>query len=166
MAKWKAILVETPDLAAFTAAIRTGLPEVVEAPQQDFKSFVASWRKSPEIIVKVEDKAGLISAFTGVESNWSRGNTATPEDIFMFLTRGTSVRYATMDTTFRPKTRKGLISSGGGGGERDPLYVSRLVPRDGIEARDIEEAVAEKNKNKVKLKLQALVELAAKQSRL
>jgi hypothetical protein len=164
VAKWKAITVDVPRPNVFIAAVRTGLKGVVEDPKKDFESFVRTWRKSPKIIVKVEKKADELSAFTGVESDWSSGKAATPEDIFMFLTRGTSVRYATMSSNFKAKTRRGVISSGSGGGDRDPFFIGDTNP--GIEAREVEEAVRNKNEKKVLKQMETLMETAARASQL
>lgn len=169
MAKWKAIKVDVPNKRAFVGNVRSNIKKAVEEPKKDFESFVAPFSGSskPTIIVKnTPTRSDEIGAFTGVESSWSKGQKAKPEDIFMFLTRGTSVRYATMDESFRSKTRRGRISSGGGGGRRKPLYITRDVPRDGIDARDIEEAVAKKQKKRVIKDIENVVKRAAEISKL
>ncbi len=100
------------------------------------------------------------------------GKDASPEDIFMFLARGTKVRYATMAgrgigrDPFVAKTAVRRIVSGPGGGQRDPLFVDRRVPNPGIDAREIEEAVHDKNKSEVEKEMQTVIETAAEDSNL
>lgn len=59
----------------------------------------------------------------------------TEDKVYFFLNYGTVVRYATMHPRFRPKTNPGSLRSGRGNPPYDPIYVSRKVPRSGIQAR-------------------------------
>lgn len=146
VARWKAILASPPNSTAFFGTLEAGFPKLLKTSQGDFENFVGPWRDSPEIILKRKRTRQKLSVFTGVESSWSKGKRAKPEDILMFLARGTSVRYATMPFDFSPKTSYRVINSGPGGGGRDPLYVNTSEPKPGISARDIEEAVYDKRK--------------------
>lgn len=55
-------------------------------------------------------------------------------DIWRYLDEGTSVRYATMTSDYRAKTRPGYLVSYTGAGRL--AYVSKKVPRAGIEPRN------------------------------
>lgn len=165
MTKWIPITVDVPkNLGVFRAVLEEQMDEdVVKEATKDFESFVSTFsaKNKAKIIVKTESKVKEISVFTGVRSNWSKGKTANAEDKFMFLARGTSKRFATMSPSFRAKTRKGLIRSGGGGGTRTPLFVNTAKPQKGIEARDIEETVFKNTQSGIVKKMQLAINKTA-----
>ncbi len=145
------ITVNLPRRSVDMAFMKKGLMKIMEEPQSDFEQFVATWRPKnrPKIILEVKDRPKSLIAFTGVKSNWSKGKKATSEDKFMFLARGTSKRHTWMHPKFKPKTRRGQIRSGAGGGDREPVRLSKKPIAPGIEARDIEKAVKNKRKQKI-----------------
>jgi hypothetical protein len=146
---WTPILARLPKRKLPDTYIRKELKKLVKPAQQDFKSFVGTWDHKPKILRTVEGKRYRYVAFTGVYSRWSKGKKAKPEDIFMFLARGTRVRYATMSSDFKAKTKKRVIRSGPGAGKK--LFVNPMNPQPGIEAREIEDTVRKKRQLKIKL---------------
>ncbi len=162
---WIPITVKVPkNLGAFRAVLAKEMDDdVVSGATEDFEAFVSTFSSAnkAKILVETKIKVNEMSIFTGVKSNWSKGKKANASDKFMFLTRGTSKRYAKMSSTFKAKSRKGVIKSGGGGGQRTPLFVNASIPQNGIEARDIEEAVFKKNKTKIVKKMQLAVNKAS-----
>lgn len=97
-----------------------------------------------------------------VEINVSGGNfgvtVSTDSDVYFWLDQGTSVRYATMTEDFKAKTRvRNLNSRGGTGGL---AYVSRRVPRDGIEARQWTDYIMETRFPKFSASLQKAINRA------
>ena len=68
----------------------------------------------------------------------------TTEKPYLYLTRGTRVRYATMTPGFMAKTKVGVLSSGVGKG--GVLFISRKHPRPGIKAMGYEELVVDEMK--------------------
>lgn len=71
----------------------------------------------------------------------------TVEKPYLFLTRGTRVRYATMTPGFIPKTGVRVLGSGPGAG--GVMYISKKHPRPGIKAREWEEMVTEEMNKKM-----------------
>jgi hypothetical protein len=61
---------------------------------------------------------------------------------FAYVEGGTSVRYATMTRNFSPKSRPGSLRASPGAGGR--AYVSRMVPRRGIVARNFTTTIVNK----------------------
>ena len=60
----------------------------------------------------------------------------TDDLIYFFLTRGTSVRYATMTPNFQSKTVPGRLSTRGGRG--GVWFINKRQPRPGIKARNFD----------------------------
>lgn len=151
MSKWIPITVKLPKAGVSELYIKQMLEKAVEPAKEDFEKTAATFspKNKPEFKTKVTKTIKGYRVFTGVESNWSRGKKANKNDKYMFLTRGTSVRYATMSPDFRAKTTKGVIASGAGGGKRNPLYVSTANPQPGIEAREFEETIVKKRKRQI-----------------
>lgn len=54
---------------------------------------------------------------------------------YKFVDKGTEVRYASMNKGYKAKTHVGKLYSYGGAPGNRVMYISRLVPREGIEAR-------------------------------
>lgn len=167
---WQAILVNIPKKGRFQDELAERLPGTVNIAKLDLEDFVANWRASsrPKIKIKLKKEKNRISALAGVESNWTQGQKAKPQDILMFNTRGTDVRYATMDTSFRAKTKYRVVKSSGGSGRgtRDPVYISKDFPQPGIQAREIEEAIYDQRRGQIIKKMQEAVKLASKKAKL
>ena len=61
------------------------------------------------------------------------------DEVFWYLNDGTDERWAVMGTGFTPKTRVGILKSGSGAGNPDPVMRGRRhmkAPKPGIEARN------------------------------
>jgi hypothetical protein len=149
MSGWIPIRAKVPKRGLPNAYIRRELSELLKEPQKDFSDFVRPWKEKPTIRRRVDVKKYKFTGFTGVYSHWSKGKEATPEDKLRFVARGTKVRYATMSYDFIPKTKKGVIRSKKGRGRL--TCVSKMLPRPGIEARDIEKTVWKKNRRAIKV---------------
>lgn len=145
MSIWRAIFAKTPSYSTFISELEKNATEPLKTSQEDLEQFVSTWEKKPKIKLKAKKKRGNIEVLAGVESKWTKGQKAKPEDILMFLTRGTDVRYATMSSDFIAKTSYRNLASGTGRGGK--LYVSLSQPRSGIKAREIEELI-KKNRSK------------------
>jgi len=167
--KWKAIKADVPSKTVFKATINEGMLKVVDSPRKDLETFVGTWRaeSKPKIqqkLDKSESALGNIIAWTGVESDWSQGKKANANDKLMFVARGTSVKHVIMPDHFKPKTSYRNVNSVSVRGNRDPKVVSKMISYPGIEAREIEEEIAEKHKTEIIAKLHALVLLASRKS--
>lgn len=147
MSQWTAIKAKPlPDFSAFISDIEPEVKKAIEPARDDFNDFIGTWDHKPTIILETERRGNKIDFFTGVKSSWVKGSKATPDDIFMFLARGTDVRYARMTNPFKAKTQKGIIKSGKGVGGR---LTRTKTPQPGIDAREIEKTVRMKQKSHI-----------------
>jgi hypothetical protein len=94
------------------------------AMKSDFEALVSTWQHNPGFKMTVGYRGGDLFA-----------SVVTSDDIFRYLDEGTGVRYATMRTDFVAKTTPGALSSGKGANPK-PRYISRMMPRPGIQARN------------------------------
>jgi len=139
MAKWKQIKInKIPDVDKFVTEVANNITSTLKPAQDDLNQFVGTWKHKPKIRLDKKKKINSIEAFTGVISNWTKGSTPKPEDLLLFVTRGTDKRYVQLTHDFVPKTKKGVIRSGPGQGG---VYRKSNVPYPGIEAREIEQTI-------------------------
>jgi hypothetical protein len=115
------------DTESMLRAIENTLDGAAKDIKIDFDVTTQTWRTRPDFTIDKSEGRRLVS---------------TDNEIYGYLDRGTSVRYATMSGDFAPKTRSGFIGSNAGRG--GVLNVSRLHPRPGIEARKFAEAIQKK----------------------
>ncbi len=94
-----------------------------EAIKRDLEATTATWQQHhPRFFVDVNYGGGQ-----------ARIHVYTNDVIWGYLDRGTAVRYATMSNNFIPKTTPFALSSRGGRGYKK--YVSKFLPRPGIQPR-------------------------------
>ena len=156
---FKAILAGKPNRQKFMNILEDEMYYVGELPLQDFELITDTWWNQPNFFIEVTSEKNVIETFVGVISHWTKGQPAEPEDIFMFNTRGTSIRHALMSSDFSPKSKKGLIGGFVGNGEL--LRVSKDIIQPGIEAREHEQTVAKKEAKPMARKIQAALLHAA-----
>lgn len=89
-----------------------------------FRQTTAYWRHKPDFEYKIETMGDVMTL-----------TVYTDDKIYGYINYGTRVRYATMSKDFQSKTNPGSLRSGRGKNP-DPVYVSKKVPRAGIQARD------------------------------
>ena len=116
------------------------LVELANGIKMDFEATTRTWQHRPEFII---DPTGQRGVYTG-------------DPIYRFITRGTSIRYATMTPNFQPKSRRRVIGSSPGAGGL--AYVSRRIPRPGIQAREWEEAIRDKWRSKFPVLIQRAID--------
>ena len=145
---FKAILAKPPNINKFKSDLLKDLKKAGEPPKKDFEKTTQTWDNKPAFKIDTKDYNTRIELFVGVESTWRKGQKAKPEDIYMFVTRGTSVRHALMSPDFSPKTRKRVIGSSSGRG--GVIRVSKALRLEGIDGREFEQAVTDKNKDPLK----------------
>ena len=97
----------------------------------DYQRTVETWIDRPKFTKEVEIHGDTITMQVGTEDR-----------IYLFIDKGTKVRYATMSPDFKAKTRPGILGSGRGAG--GVLFVSKKHPRPGIEARRFSDTIQEK----------------------
>lgn len=115
-----------------------------------------TWEHEPKFIEEFKEtiKEMVGSALTSGEGS--------KENPYPFITKGTSVRFATMTPDFSPKSTKRTIGSGGGRG--GVAYIDTRRPRPGIEAREFEEEIKKREQPKFEKRGQAAMDKAAAQS--
>lgn len=111
----------------FERVIELSLDEVTASIIVDFKVTTQTWNH--KVIWQTMKEKGIRQVYTD-------------DRIYFFLNFGTRVRYATMSSNFRPKSRVGAIRSNKGSGGL--LYISKRRPRPGIAARKWDEAIQKK----------------------
>lgn len=118
-----------------TDGIRKGMRAVLEAHadkvKRDLESLTSNWNHDPKIKVEVR-----------IDNESGTARVTSSDDVFGYLNRGTSVRYALMSPDWKSKTRPGSFRSGSGSGrvlyigKRKPWRKSRKRwPRAGIKGR-------------------------------
>lgn len=108
-------------------AVENTLTMTAKAVKVDFDTTTRTWKDQPEFTIEKAPFQRIV---------------ATDSDIYRFVTRGTSIRYATMMPGFAPKTAVRLIGSMAGKGSK--AFVSKKHPKPGIKAREFEEAISDK----------------------
>lgn len=127
---------------------------------RDFEETVSTWDDKPTWVDEVR------ATSEGVEGKWvtiaGDGRPATPEQIYLFVSRGTNVRYATMTNDFVPKTQPNVLVPGPGRGGL--AFVSRFAPHVGIEARGWEQLIKRRRERRAQALLRKAMADGAKQS--
>lgn len=114
-----------------SALVLNVLKKYAKRIEEDYQTILADWNHdvTPDIEMKYE-------------GNEARVVVTIDDEIYGYVSGGTSVRYATMSRDFSPKSIPGWIGSTAGSGEL--LFVNRNYPRPGIEAREFEQAIKDK----------------------
>ena len=160
MSSFKPIIAKVPNIQSFRNTLKTELEKAGKKPKKDFEATTRTWDGKPDFQIKVSENGNKIELFVGVESNWSKGKKANVNDIYMFVTRGTSERHALMSPDFSPKTKKRVIGSSSGRG--GVVRVSKDIHLDGIDAREFEEEITKKNKKPIQKDVEKSLETSAK----
>lgn len=127
----KAILANPFDINSFENKINRVLNKVTIEAQTDYQRFAGSFDSiMPKIQVIEEDDGNLVIP----ERNYDG-------QILSYVVSGTSIRYATMEPEFTPRTRRGSLNVGPRTG--GVAFVSKGVPHAGIEARDTHQLLAD-----------------------
>lgn len=113
-------------IATVTYRLTAAMRQYAEKIKQDLENSVRTWNTPVEFHIVIDKLGDEFSMAVYTES-----------EIFRFVNDGTSVRYATMTPDFVPKTMPGLTWSRRGRGGLS--YVSKKMPRPGIEAREFVE---------------------------
>jgi len=156
---FKAIIAKPPNLNQFTAQLLVDIRKAGEPAKQDFTKTTQTWNHKPGFQIVTTQKGNSIELFVGVESDWKPGQKATANDIWRFVTRGTSERHALMSPDFSPKTRKRVIGSSGGRGH--VVAINKGIKLPGIEGREFEQVVTKNRKGKLKTDIEKSFGLSA-----
>jgi len=116
------------DAKKHARAIDNFLDAGAENIRVDFLTTTRTWKNGPEYEIEKIKREGR--------------RIFTRNKIYLFVSGGTRVRYATMTRNFKAKTQPGVIGSGRGRG--GVAFVSRKHPRPGIRARNFPEAIIKK----------------------
>lgn len=108
---------------AAIAKIKEIMKSELSTQKRILGGIVATWNHEVVFDVQYEEIGGAM-IYT----------ISTDDEVFFYLDRGTSVRYATMTPDFLPKSKVRKLSSWPGQGGKK--YVDRKRPRPGIQARE------------------------------
>lgn len=112
----------------------------------DFARTYATWEDGELPARDGENKIPEFTTLINSDGSETSVNVSTDNLLYFFLNDGTAVRYATMQLPgFEAKTQPNRLDSGAGA-LPDPLYVSKGVPRDGIEPRNWNHLIARRRR--------------------
>lgn len=140
----------------FKAALRNAVQKEIKAADKEFAKTYRTFRHKPDFKQSFDETPSTIE---GATLTSGEGSTDNP---YPFVTKGTSVRYATMTPDFEAKTTPRIIDSRTGKG--GIAYIDTRKPRPGIEAREFEEEIAKAEQPKFRERAQAALNEAAKKS--
>lgn len=138
----------------FRDEIEKAVKAVALEIQKDFERTVATWKDKPDF--EIETKTG--AAASGIKITV----TPDPEKPYLFVDKGTKVRYATMSKDFEAKTDPNVIQAFPGKGKM--LFVNKKRPRPGIKARNFSKIIAKTNKAELAREVKNALARAARRS--
>ena len=153
---WKVIKPKKLKAAAMIREMEKPVIETIDSADKEFAKTYKTWEHKPTFkkVLKVS-KREIVGSTTTTE----KGDSDNP---YPFVTRGTKVRRAIMTSNFSPKTRAGVLGSGGGRG--GVLFISKKVNRPGIKRRDFEPLVTKLEEPKFRKRISKAIKRAAKVS--
>jgi hypothetical protein len=122
-------------------AVENTLTMTAKAVKVDFDTTTRTWKERPEFTIEKAPFERIVG---------------TDSDIYRFVTRGTSIRYATMMPGFSPKTSVRMIGSSGGKG--GVAFISKKHPKPGIKAREFEETIGTKWQKEMPAQMQRAID--------
>lgn len=138
-----------------TAAIDVGLEEEAKVLEKELRKPTRTWSQGSKPSFRTKRIKRRFFRSIAVRT------TSTP---YVFLAVGTSVRYATMRSGYRRKTRPGSLDAYPGGG--GVAFISRRNPRPGIRARDWHKIVAQQRTKPFAKQVQRKIRIAVLKYRL
>lgn len=128
------------DIPAGHAAVEDALLSLADDAVKEFDKVTNTWNEKAVFVVRPRSMSVDV---------------VTTDKKFIYLDRGTSVRYAVMSEDFSPKTRVGVLGSSRGRGGM--IFVSRRHPKPGIEARGWSALVQAKIQAKFKTRFRDVI---------
>jgi hypothetical protein len=119
----------------------------------DFNKTVATWVHKPKFKSEIKTTGSQSVTLTIVPE---------PEKPYLFLDKGTKVRYATMSPDWKSKTEPNVAQAFLGKGKR--LFVSKKHPRPGIKARNFTKHIAKTYKTELQRETKNALARAARRS--
>lgn len=124
-------------------AVENALTGTAQSIKVDFDTTTRTWQKRPVFTIQVAPFQRIIG---------------TDDDVYRYVSRGTSIRYALMSGDFAPKTRNRYLGSNVGKG--GVVSISKKHPRPGIQAREFEQAVQDKYNKEFPVNVQRAIDAA------
>jgi hypothetical protein len=138
--------------AAFWYEMHAEMDRVGKEVLRDFVRTALYWKEKPNFqYIKDISAKGTMSVLVG-----------TDDQPYSYVNNGTSVRFATMTSNFRPKTEPGSLVSGRGAGK--VAFINKKAPRPGIRARKFDEQIQKIWEKKFKTQMEAAANRACKAS--
>lgn len=115
------------------------------ATRRELSKAVQTWDDAPSFETLISLSGGDAAALTGPVGTDAQVNK------FVWLDKGTRIRWAVMSKDWRSKTRPGRLNSGPGSGRvviagRRAMQARNIAPRPGIQARNWTELVAKRRR--------------------
>lgn len=148
------VIVITPPplpVAALTAAVEKALDNMADLVQADFHTTTASWDHQPQFTITRATAKRIISTGDRIYTMLNVGTR--PHTI---VARG---RALVFQVPYRAKTAPRVIGSGGGGKGNQQVF-TREVSHPGTEAREWDQAIAEKVQLSIGTVMQAAISAA------
>lgn len=139
-AKFKQIKAKPIKIDKFFDPLRDLMKRQAGFSNKQFGLTYKTWEHKPSFEETFEETK---TQMTGSALAAGEGSKENP---YLFVTRGTAVRYATMSPDFQAKSKVRVIGSSSGRGGK--LYVDKSRPRPGIKAREFEEEIAKQEQPK------------------
>lgn len=144
------------DIDDMLETIRRGVQRQAKFSNTQFGLTYKTWQHKPKF-EECFDENNREMAGSALTSG--RGSKNNP---YPFVTKGTSVRYATMSGNFQPKSQPRVIGSSRGRGK--VLVVDKRRPRPGIKAREFEQEIAKREQPRFKDRMERALGNAADDS--
>lgn len=142
---FKSIKPQKLKVDAIRLELLNALRKEATAIKKEYQKVVNTWDDAPKFDSAISLTGGNASALVGPTGSQKQVNK------FLWLDKGTRIRWALMSKDWRSKTRPGGLSSGPGGGRvvvagRRAMQARNIAPRPGIQARNWTTLIAQRRK--------------------
>lgn len=154
--KFIPIAADLLDVDQLLDSLRKTAKDEAKFADTQFKLTYKTWKNQPKF---EQDFTETTNEMVGSTLTSGEGSKKNP---YPFITKGTSVRFATMTPNFVAKTTRRTIGSKAGRG--GVAFVDKRKPRPGIEGREFEEEIAKREQPKFESRGQRNLDIAARRS--
>ena len=139
--------------SVFRAETLKAAKKIEKEAKASFEMTVKNWKHKPKFASKTDE---------GATVGGIRIQVATDDPIYLYVDKGTKVRYATMSKDWKSKTEPDVVGTFPGKGRR--LFVNKRRPRPGIKARNFTKHIAKTTKIELDREIKNALARAARRS--